>query len=147
MKIIIEFNNLAKTPLRQGFFATAAERVLREPEFAFLENKSLIVSVALVGEMEIKRLNRTYRKKNYVTDVLSFAEYKNLKDLKSAVDKDIFLGELVLCYDDIREYAKKEKIKPEQELAKVVSHGVLHLLGMRHGKAMFEIQEKISKSV
>jgi probable rRNA maturation factor len=84
-----------------------------------------------------------------VTDALSFAEYKNIEEIKRAVDnplgdgQEIFLGELILCYDDIREYADSEGMKLEKELANVVSHGILHLLGFEHSEEMFALQEKI----
>jgi rRNA maturation RNase YbeY len=52
----------------------------------------------------------------------------------------LFLGEIILCYNNIAEYSKKNKLDLERELRKVIAHGVLHLLGFRHGKKMFEIQ-------
>jgi probable rRNA maturation factor len=77
-----------------------------------------------------------------VTDVLSFAEFKNLKVIKTNKGKEIFLGEIILCYDDIKAYAKKNELKTEEELAKVFLHGILHLLGFRHGPKMFALQNK-----
>ena len=90
---------------------------------------------------KIKKLNRIYRKKNSVTNVLSFPEYKSRDTLKKSEDRSIFLGELIICYDDVEKYCQKRKINVKEELAKVVSHGILHLLGFRHGKKMFGIQK------
>lgn len=116
----------------------------------FFKSKKISISVALVDEKEIKKLNEIYRHKNEVTDVLSFAEYKNEKELKCAVDNPpaggLFLGELILCYDYIKEYAEKRKTKLDQELANAVSHGILHLLGFKHGKKMFLIQSAVVNS-
>jgi rRNA maturation RNase YbeY len=50
-------------------------------------------------------------------------------------------GELALCLEIIASQAKKNKVIFQKELAFVLSHGVLHLLGMRHGKKMYEIQD------
>lgn len=165
MRIILEFNNQTKAPVKKAFFNAVVKKTLEEADFFICSsrhsmscnhnsrktlnvNKRISVSVALVDEAEIKRLNRIYRRKNEVTDVLSFAEHKNAKALESAVDNPamagLFLGELVLCYNDIRQYAEKNKTKLDRELASVVSHGVLHLLGFRHGKKMFQIQNKIT---
>ena len=76
---------------------------------------------------------------------MSFAEYKNLAAIQEDKHRDIFLGELILCYNNIDVYAKKRGIKTEEEIVNVFSHGVLHLLGMRHGKKMFNIQKKVVK--
>ena len=113
----------------------------------FLAEKEILVSVALVSSEEIKKLNKTYRKKNAVTDILSFCEYKNQKAIREAGDNSIFLGELVLCYNDIKEYALKNQKDFSRELAKVVSHGALHLLGFSHSPKMFYLQEKVSGAI
>lgn len=151
MKLTLELNNQAKAPVKKAFFGAVVKRTLEESHFGFLKNIS--ISIAVVDEKEIKRLNRVYRRKNETTDILSFPEYKNAQGLKSAVDNlsrrpagEIFLGELVLCYNDIRKYAKKENLNLKNELTGVVAHGVLHLLGLRHGQKMFSIQREIIKN-
>jgi rRNA maturation RNase YbeY len=60
------------------------------------------------------------------------------------LDEELFLGELILCYDDIKEYAQKEELDLEKEFAKVVSHGILHLLGFEHGEKMFAIEQSVA---
>lgn len=172
MAINLEFNNQTKSKVKKTFLAAIAKRtiheLIHELNHEFLKRGNLSISIALVDREEIKKLNKTYRKKNQVTDILSFAEYKDAKAVKTAVDKppkgelgEIFLGELVLCYDYIKEYAEKRKINPrtknlrakrfgagvklEKELANVISHGILHLLGMRHGRKMFGIQDRVIK--
>lgn len=143
MRINVELNNLTKSSIKKDLLATVVKKTLEEAGFDFLKKKTVSVSVAIISKKEIKRLNKVYRKKDAVTDVLSFAEYKNIAKIKAAVDKVIFLGELILCYDDIKEYAKKRGLARKKELAKVISHGVLHLLGFRHGPKMFKIQDNI----
>jgi probable rRNA maturation factor len=59
----------------------------------------------------------------------------------------LFLGELILCYDDIRQYADKEGVKVKKELAKVISHGILHLLGFEHGERMFSLQKEVAEKI
>lgn len=159
MKLNLDLNNQTKPPIKKIFFNAVVKKTLAEffghpmsldrsdQKTSHVRVKNISVSIALVGKEEIKRLNKVYRKKNQVTDILSFAEYRSERALRKRVEmgdkEEIFLGELILCYDDIREYAEKKKIKLDKELANVVSHGVLHLLGMKHGKKMFGIQEKI----
>ncbi len=158
MKLKLEINNTAKSPVRKKLLEEAVEKTLAGSGLGFLARKNISLSMAIVGAREIKKLNKIYRKADAATDALSFAEYKNTEALRKAVDNPpacpdeteskraggVFLGELVVCYTDIREYARKNKIGLRKELANVVSHGVLHLLGMKHSKKMFAIQEKVS---
>jgi len=65
------------------------------------------LSIALVGPKEIQRLNKKYRHKDKPTDVLSF-DYKES-------------GEVVICPQETK------------DIAQVLTHGVLHILGHHHG--------------
>lgn len=81
------------------------------------------VSVAIVGDTEMKRLNRSYRGFDKVTDVLSFVE----KEAEAATPD--FLGELVIDLEQIRRQAKNFGHGIRWELAFIAIHGTLHLLG------------------
>jgi len=83
-----------------------------------LNKKKLDLSVVLISPSKIKELNRKYRKKNKVTDVLSFI-YDDL-------------GEIVICLKQVRENAKKFGLPFKTELAKILIHSVLHILGYDH---------------
>jgi probable rRNA maturation factor len=148
MKIDLEINNTTSSLIEAGFFETVAKRTFAELDYNFLENAKAKISVALVSKKEIRKLNKEYRKNDNVTDILSFPEYKSSKEIENFTKRErygeVFLGELILCYDDIKEYADKESLKLEKELAKVVTHGILHLVGIKHGEKMFKIQEIIS---
>jgi probable rRNA maturation factor len=147
MKLNISVNNLVQAPVSADFLKKILTQTLKFSEFDYLQNRNIEISLALVSAQEIKRLNKIYRKKDAVTDILSFAEYENKNNLKQSKEKDVFLGELVLCYNDIKEYSQKEGLNLEQELAKVVSHGLLHLLGWQHSSKMFRCQEKVSNQI
>ena len=141
MKLSLEINNLAKSPVKKPEILRVAENTLKIACSNRITTKNMHISLALVDEKTIKSLNRRYRGKNSSTDVLSFAEYKDF--LKSnPEDKDVFLGEVVLCYNDIKQYAKKQKLNFKKEFSKAISHGILHLLGFKHGQKMFQIQEE-----
>ena len=144
MKINLEINNLTKSPIKDAFWSAAAKKTFEEIKLAFLEKKEILVSVAIVSEKEIQKLNKQYRKFDQPTDVLSFPEFSSLKELKKNKEREVFLGEIILCYDDIKKYVDLEKLELKKELAKVFSHGILHLLGFQHGKVMFSKQEKVS---
>lgn len=154
MEINFEINNTVKNPIKKSFFALVAEKTFFAVGHDFLNpsfsGKKINISLALVSPEEIRRLNKKYRKHDSVTDILSFPEYKNSKEIERAIlgnsEGEIFLGELILCYDDVKEYAAKEGLEFEKELSKVTSHGILHLLGFSHGKKMFALQDLVAKN-
>lgn len=144
MKLNLEINNLEKKPLKKAFVEKVITETLQEFGLKFLQKRNISISLAIVGKTEIKKINKTYRKKNQTTDILSFSEFKNNQEMKNH-EGELFLGELILCYDDVKEYSQKKGIQLKKELANVISHGVLHLFNFKHGKKMFEIQNKVSE--
>lgn len=147
MKLNLEINNLTKSPIKKELFKVVAKKTLENSGYDFLKKKNISVSLAIVSKVEIKKLNKTYRKKNEPTDVLSFAEYKSIEKIKAVKEKKLFLGELILCYDDIKEFARKNGLNLKKETGTVVSHGILHLLGFRHGEKMFGIQDEVINKI
>lgn len=98
------------------------------------------LTVIFVSRDKIKSLNCLYRRKDRPTDILSF-------NYSSAYNKNKVEGELFLCPAVIKKSARENKISFESELAFTLSHGILHLLGFRHGKEMYKIQDEVSASV
>ncbi len=96
------------------------------------------VAISFVTDHEIRRLNRMYRSKDAVTDVLSFAA--------PADDLSGQLGDVLVSYDQAVRQAEDADI--ELELADLVVHGVLHVLGFDHeqpadAEVMFPLQDNI----
>lgn len=143
MEIDIEVNNITQSPVKDDFFAMVAQKTIETSGYDFLQAKKIAISVALVSEKEMQKLNREHRQKDSVTDILSFCEYENAGEIEKSNEVELFLGELILCYDDISKYALEQDIDLAEELANVVSHGVLHLLGFEHGEKMFGIQKQV----
>ncbi|MBI5222516.1 MAG: rRNA maturation RNase YbeY [Candidatus Magasanikbacteria bacterium] len=97
-------------------------------------NKSL--SIQFVSERKIRELNRKYRGVDEVTDVLSFG-----------LDGDD-LGDIFICYPQIKKQARIYQVTVREEAARMLTHGVLHLLGFEHRKKtekqkMFLLQEEL----
>ena len=96
------------------------------------------ITLAFVEDDHMKSLNKQFRGKNKVTDVLSFSGFE-----------DSELGELVLCGAVIDSQAKDNGLKRREELGYLLIHGVLHLLGYEHekggqaAKEMFELQDNV----
>lgn len=86
-----------------------------------------IVSIAFVSTARIRALNRTYRRKNRATDVLSFPA-----DPKSQIPNPGFLGDIVIARDAARRQARNARHSERTELRVLALHGLLHLLGYDH---------------
>jgi probable rRNA maturation factor len=82
------------------------------------------VSIVLIGDKKIRFLNKKYRKKDKITDVLSFRE----EDSGFFKEKD-FLGEIFIDCQQIKRQAKKNKNTYKKELIFIMVHGLLHLIG------------------
>ena len=85
------------------------------------------VAIAFVTDTEIARLNKTYRKKNKRTDVLSFPAQTTKR-----LNKDKFLGDIAIAPAVARRYSKKNDRTLENEICILILHGILHLLGYDH---------------
>jgi probable rRNA maturation factor len=85
------------------------------------------VNVALVSDARVRRLNRTYRRQDYVTDVLSFSA-----DRPNSRDPAPQLGEIVIARGLARRQGRAAGHGPTIELRILALHGLLHLLGYDH---------------
>ena len=119
-----EINNLSSEVIDELFFKKIVRFILKK------ENKEGKISIALVRPEEIRKLNKDYRKKDSVTDVLSFANRNDIIEIKDK--KECFIGEIVLCPEKIRENSQELKTDFTKELYWALIHGVLHLLGYEH---------------
>lgn len=84
------------------------------------------ISISIVSDPEMKKLNKKHRGKDYPTDVLSF----NLDE--KLPNGDFMLGEVIVNKDQAKRQAKDYGNSYEEEVAELVEHGVLHLLGVHH---------------
>jgi rRNA maturation RNase YbeY len=84
--------------------------------------KSVTVNIILCDEAYITALNKKFAQKNYSTDVLAFL----LSDQASEMD-----GEIYINLDRVTEQAKDYKVTFDNELTRLITHGLLHLLGYR----------------
>jgi len=121
---MVEVNNLSSEPINKLLFKKIVQFILKK------ENKKGKISIALVESEEIRRLNKDYRKKDSITDVLSFADKDDIIEVKDKRKR--FIGEIVLCPEKIRENSQEFKVDFTKELYWALIHGTLHLLGYRH---------------
>lgn len=96
------------------------------------------LSVTFVDKEEIQQINRDYRNKDKVTDVISFALEEDEPEIEG-LDIPRVLGDIIICADVAKEQADEYGHSFERELGFLSLHGFLHLLGYDH---MNEADEK-----
>jgi probable rRNA maturation factor len=114
-----------------------------------LEKASL--TVCLVSDAEIARMNQTFRKKKGPTDVLSFPTSARRRPVRlrrgsKTIKNGEYLGDIAISPATARRYAKKNGRKLSSELQVLILHGLLHLLGYDHetdGGEMDRIERKL----
>lgn len=118
------------------------------------------VSISFVGNEEIRSLNMEYRGIDKATDVLSFPmlefiedeEEEEVDDSAEYIDEELALGDIVISMEKTLEQSKEYGHSFNRELAFLLVHGMLHLLGYDHEVEasegeIFEKQEKILKEM
>jgi len=133
---MVEINNL--------WGKNIPEEVLKKAAFLTLQTelgeKEKEISITLVSGNKIRQLNRKFHKVDSFTDVLAFPmedDFVSTKDI---------LGDVVISPEVALRQAKKHSF--EDELALLVIHGVLHLLGYRdEKKKMREMMENRERKI
>ncbi len=195
---MIEINNLTAVSIREDFLKKICQNVLKGEK---KEGKEL--SIALIGQGRMRKINKKYRGKNQTTDVLAFSEMRAFMEQKRSMKTKTkflspskvllekfkvgpvqknqkaspkkgegeeemeslrYLGEIIICPREINKNAKKYKFVGEEdkssssrlaslrsarvfkkELARVLIHGILHLLGYDHEKNEVEAEKMRKK--
>lgn len=93
--------------------------------------QSLSLSLLVCGDSRMRKINKEFRGKDKVTDVLSFPAHENLR--KNMVkDSELFLGDIAISLPQAKRQAKEFKIGTFDEFIHLFFHGLLHLMGYDH---------------
>ena len=139
-------NDQQKLPVTQklrGLVRRSVNAALKYEDF----QRPCEVSVTFTDNEKIRELNAQYRSIDRATDVLSFP----LFDEDFEDEEELALGDVVLSLEKAQEQAKEYGHSFEREVAFLVVHSVLHLLGYDHEtseedeKEMFFRQEEVMK--
>lgn len=109
---MVEINNKTKSRINSVLVKLVAEKFLKKNGKSGHE-----ISIVFVGDKLIRSLNKKYRKKDKITDILSFVGDGN------------FLGEVIIDYAQIKRQAEIYKHSAMKELIFILVHGLFHLLG------------------
>ena len=103
------------------------------------DNKKAEVVIRIVDMDESRKLNKTWRKKDYATNVLSFPASKTIEQAPN------ILGDIVICANLVISEAKEQKKNIEEHCAHLVVHGILHLQGYDHNSTLeANIMERVT---
>lgn len=157
---MLEIHNFTQNKINEKLFQKVAKVVLKTINI----EEQTEISLAVVGDGRMRKLNKMYRGRNRVTDVLAFENRsvisylsKAFPRLKKGQDIEFIeppdnikrLGEIIICYPRAKKQAKRLDHSLEKELTILLIHGILHLLGHEHendGKEAEEM-EKMEKKI
>lgn len=112
--------NGVRTPLGQSAIADVARATLRTEKVSHA-----LLSITLLDRRGIARMNREHLGHTGATDVISFG-------FSRATDDDPVIGDIYIAPDVARENARAGGVTVREELARLVVHGTLHILGYDH---------------
>jgi probable rRNA maturation factor len=122
-------------PRGSARLARFCEQVLRETGHAAWK-----VGILVCGDERITDLNHRYRHRREATDVLSFPEQEGRTG-------DPVEGDIAISLDALRRNAADFKVPENEEMKRLLVHGLLHIAGMDHGRgsggAMLALQESL----
>ena len=149
IKVNVEINNKSwhkKIKNPKKYFNIKLKKISKM--LRIFKNKNVTFTILLTNSLNMKNLNKKFRKKNKSADILSFPSFSK-KKLKSIKEKKIYIGDLAASYEIINLRSEKKFL---EEFDKVWIHGLLHLVGYDHIKnkdyyKMNKIEKRIINSI
>ncbi len=133
MEINVLIGEGFKGLVEESWLVKVAEQVLRTQGIESGAELGLVI----VGQEKIRQLNSSYLGEDRPTDVLSFsmlpeAPEKDLTPFIAPPDGVKHLGEVIVSYPQAADQAEEHNHSVKKELAILIIHGILHLLGYDH---------------
>ena len=110
-------------------------------------------SVTFVSDDEIRNLNREYRNIDSPTDILTFRLADGEDDFPSPEGEEVELGDIFISLESMRRNASEFGVDENDELRRLLLHGLMHLRGWDHrtndftSEPMLIEQERILKEI
>ncbi|MEL3906817.1 MAG: rRNA maturation RNase YbeY [Treponema sp.] len=113
---------------------------------AHLQYDNWDIAVVFCFDPFIRQLNKTYRNIDAPTDVLSFEQGDEYDD--AGGQRRFSAGDIIISLDSLKTNAENFNVAVDEELKRLLIHGILHLSGMDHSdnspeQEMLQLQEKI----
>ncbi len=108
------------------------------------------ISLVFTNDQYIRKLNNEYRGIDSSTDVLSFCQDEGENTFMA--DELHYAGDIVVSLETLRKNSLEFDVSEDQELQRLLIHGILHLAGWDHltnntDEKMIELQENILKEI
>ena len=132
IKVNVEINNKSwhkKIKNPKKYFSKKLKKISKI--IKFFNGKNITFTILLTNSLNMKKLNKKFRKRNNSTDVLSFPFFSS-KNLQSVKEKNFYIGDIAISYEIINSRSKKNNFLLAFD--KVWVHGFLHLAGYNHVK-------------
>jgi probable rRNA maturation factor len=91
------------------------------------------LSVTVTDDETVRSLNREYAGEDAVTDVLSFSQREG-EEFATPPGGASPLGEVIIAYPQAAQQAGEQEQSVDEEVARLLVHGILHLLGYDHAQ-------------
>jgi len=129
--VTVLFQTASHYPVNRKKVKEAIRNALEKKVFRDVE-----VSVSIVGDRRMRMLNKTYRKLDKTTDVLSFPQNDPSQPSPVAFtespDDVLRLGDIVISFPQARLFAIKENRLIDDTVVFLALHGLDHLMGKHH---------------
>lgn len=122
----------------QGWLVDLAVSVLKQKGL----KPPVELGLVFIGDEKIRELNLKYLGRDAITDVLAFS-LKEGHDFVPPPDNVLHLGEVIICYPQAVRQAEEYGHSVKKELALLVIHGLLHLLGYKEGEEIKKEEERL----
>ncbi|OGL65872.1 rRNA maturation RNase YbeY [Candidatus Uhrbacteria bacterium RIFCSPLOWO2_01_FULL_47_24] len=143
MKIIVRYEVSAARR-----YESAVKQIVNQAVKIIQCPRNVAISISFIGDKKMRAINKKYRGKDKTTNVLSFSTLTPtpLPGGEGRVRGD--LGDIFISFPEARREAKKYGWIMRYEIARLVLHGFLHLLGYDHeeekeAKQMEKVEEKV----
>jgi len=158
--IVVKSKKWAEIKNVENFVEKTIQKIIPLTDLKKILKKNFIleISVSLVSDLQMKKINLEFRGKNKATNVLSFPALDEnlirqigLKELVGA-DEYLFLGDIIIAFETLKKESLAQKKKFHDHLTHLILHSILHLIGYDHeeekmAKIMEDLEVKILKKL
>jgi len=134
----------------ENFITETCEKLipLTDLKKVLKKNITIELSISLVLDPEMKKINFNFRQKDKVTNVLSFPAQESF----SGKSDYVFLGDIIIAFNHIQKESLAQNKTFENHLTHLILHSILHLIGFDHeddkdAKIMESLEIKILKKL
>lgn len=130
IEVVNRQRRFAVDAMRWQRFAEDALRAVQRVDKSV--DKRASATIGFVGDAAIRSLNRDFRARDSVTDVLSFPAEPEEFEQRAEGESERFLGDIVISLAQAERQAAEHGLDFDTEVAQLILHGLLHLCGYDH---------------